>query len=83
MVDNNYFPLEYHLLKYFIETTSDFSQKFIEINKKDLANYFGTNIRSINRLLKQFITDRMIRIEGNKLELIDSEEINRRIKKFF
>lgn len=83
MVETNYFSLEYHLLKYFVEATNNFKLSKIQINKTDLASYFGTNTRSINRLLKQLVSEDVIQIQKEDVEILESDEINKRIKKFF
>ncbi|NOU59944.1 Crp/Fnr family transcriptional regulator [Marinifilum caeruleilacunae] len=83
MVEDNYFPLEYHLIKFIIDSSDNFNLQSIEINKTDLANYFGTNVRSINRLLKQLSNNELISLNKNKLDIIKQHELNTLIKKYF
>jgi len=83
MVDNNYFPLEYHVIKYIIESSNNFKTKAFSINKEDLANYIGTNIRSINRILKQLSSDKAISLNKTQVQILNPEILNSGIKKHF
>jgi len=83
MVDNNYFPLEYHIIKYIIESSNNFETNTICINKEDVANYIGTNIRSINRIVKQLTSDKIISLDKTQLHILNPEALNSGIKKYF
>lgn len=83
MVDESYFPLEYHVIKHIIETSENFKKSTIKLNKKDLASYFGTNLRSINRILKQLNDKQMIVVDKDSLTINQPEELNTCIKKYF
>ena len=83
MVDESSFPLEYHVIKYIIEASENFKKSTITLNKKDLAGYFGTNLRSINRILKQLNDKQMILVSKEKLIINQPNELNTCIKKYF
>lgn len=83
MVKESYFPLEYHIIKYIIEESNNLINKHIKINKSDLADYFGTNLRSINRILKKLTDHSIIKTDQDTLRIIDSDRLNATIKKFF
>lgn len=83
MIDYNFFPLEYHLLKYIAEESDHFIKSKIPVNKTDLAAYFGSNIRSINRILKQFTSESMIEISKGEIHILNADKINNGIIKYF
>ncbi|MFA8436021.1 MAG: Crp/Fnr family transcriptional regulator [Marinifilaceae bacterium] len=79
MVEYNFFPLEYHVLKYLVDASDNLEALEFLFNKQDMTHYLGSNPRSINRILKQFSDEGMIEGNKNRMIILDKEMIRKRI----
>ena len=48
----------------------------ITLSREDLANFIGTATENLIRTLKMFKTDKLIHIDGKKIELLDTQKLN-------
>jgi len=78
IVENNFFPLEYHILKYIIQESNDFSLSKIQFSRTELAAYTGAQLRSVNRILKSLVDDKLIQIEKTDILILNKMELEQR-----
>ena len=83
MVEHNFFPLEYHVVKYIVACTEDMKESSMRLNKKEVALFLGTCLRSLNRILKQLQDGRLIEIKKNVLYVLDKNQMNMILSKNF
>ena len=74
-VEVSYYPLEYLVAKYIVNQSSDSGNDIINVVKEDMAHYFGTNLRSINRILKKFADDGWITTNKNEIEILTKSKL--------
>lgn len=75
------YPMEYSVLK-FLKVLSDEAQSpRVDVSKEELANYLGTSIRSINRILKDLQT-RDILSTTQGLEIISMERLENAMRAY-
>jgi CRP-like cAMP-binding protein len=67
----SYYPLEVLLAKFLDNEIKDNKTSEVNVIKENLAGYFGTNVRSINRILKKFSDNKIITINGSRIEIIN------------
>lgn len=65
--ESSYYPLEILLAKFFMNEMKDANTGKFNVNKDNLAGYFGTNVRSINRIIKKFSDTGIISLNGSML----------------
>jgi CRP-like cAMP-binding protein len=63
------YPLEYSTLKLFLQLSEETQTSQLEISKTQIADYLGTSLRSVNRILKKYQEQEKISIERNKIYL--------------
>ena len=73
--ESSYYPLEVLLAKFLDNEMKDNESSEINIIKENLAGYFGSNVRSINRILKKFSDKKILIAEGNKIEVLERERL--------
>ena len=81
-VEYSYFPAEYLLSKFLYHEAINGNTKEIMLSKEDTANYLGTNIRTINRVLKKFNDKNLITINKNKIRITDINNLCNIFKSF-
>jgi len=78
IVENNFFPLEYHILKFIIEESDDFKKDRLQFVRNELAAYTGAQLRSVNRILKSLVDDKLIEIDKDEILIMDQRELEMR-----
>lgn len=81
-VSRSYFPLEYLIVKFLLSEMKSKNEKLLSISKTNLAQYFGTNIRSINRILKSLAESKCIKISENHVEILSNKKIMKILKNY-
>lgn len=72
------YPLEYTVLKYLYLSRGALSG----FGKEDLASYFGTSLRSLNRLLKGLEDKGLITRSGGGLRIITEESVRHELMRY-
>lgn len=80
--DSSYYPLEFLLAKFFFNETKDNNSTEIQIEKENLSAYFGANIRSINRVIKQFVDAGIVSLNRKQLTIKNIKKLEQIIKSY-
>jgi CRP-like cAMP-binding protein len=78
IVENNFFPLEYHILKFIIESSEDFAIRKFQFSRSELAAFTGVQLRSVNRILKSLVDEKYIDIDKDMLTVRNKRAIEKR-----
>lgn len=72
---NYIYPLENRLASYLIEHMIDNKCIILDSPFKDIAQFLGTTYRHLNRTLKDFEEEKIIKIENKSLFVLDEERL--------
>lgn len=72
---HSYYSLEYLISKYLMNEYFSRSKSEIEISKENLASYFGTNLRSVNRILKKLSDENIILVDKNQIKILSEAKL--------
>ncbi len=75
------YPLEYSVLKLFAIQVQEEGSTRLPATKEELANYLGTNTRSINRVLKDLEQKNVLR-SSKELEITSLEQLEWAIRTY-
>lgn len=70
-IETNYYSLDYLVSAYLINESARLESNNINISKNDMANYFATNLRSINRILKKYSDSEILTYKNNTVNIIN------------
>ncbi len=63
------YPLEYSILKLFQSLAEEKKSAVLKITKTEIADYLGTSVRSINRILKKYQEQKVITAKKDEILL--------------
>ncbi len=75
------YPLEYSVLKLFEMLAEDEGSLRLAVTKEDLANYLGTNTRSINRILRD-LQEKNVLLPSRHIEVVSMEQLERAMRAY-
>ncbi|MBU1101737.1 MAG: Crp/Fnr family transcriptional regulator [Bacteroidetes bacterium] len=81
-VQSSYYPLEFLIAKFLVNESNDISSDTIIISRENMSSYFGTNIRSINRILKKFADEKLITTRKNDIVIESLDGLKRIYKQY-
>lgn len=71
------YPLEYSVLKLIKESAFKKSSLTIKISRNEIANYLGTSIRSINRILRKLHNQELLIVSKNEIKILSMDFLNK------
>ncbi len=71
------YPLEYSVLKLIKESALKKSSQTIKFSKNEIANYLGTSIRSINRILKNLHKQRLLLVSTKEIKILSMDFVDK------
>lgn len=77
---HSYYSLEYLISKYLMNEYFSRDKSEIVISKENLASYFGTNLRSVNRILKKLSDDKIISVSKNHIQIVSEAKLAANLK---
>ncbi|WP_027185109.1 Crp/Fnr family transcriptional regulator [Desulfovibrio inopinatus] len=75
------YPMEYSVLKLLKMMAEERSSLRLHVSKEDIANYLGTSVRSINRILKDLCSKHVIS-PAQKIEIITMEGLENVMRQY-
>lgn len=76
------YPLEYSLLQLFLRLAEERNSQRLTLGKREMADYLGTSVRSINRILKKFHENRLIVLGEAEVQIPSLEQLQSEMGKF-
>ncbi|TIH12936.1 Crp/Fnr family transcriptional regulator [Marinifilum sp. JC120] len=70
------YPLEYSVLKMIKMQFEEHGSLVLQISKEEIANYLGTSLRSINRIIKG-LQDKNILLAAKEIEILSMDDVER------
>ena len=74
-VESSYYPLEFLFAKFLLKISEGNEPNLIIRTRDELSNYFGTNVRSINRVIRKLSEMGAIVASREKLEIISKQKL--------
>jgi len=74
-VESSYYPLEFLFSKFLLKINEGSDLNLIIRTREELSNYFGTNVRSINRVIKKLTDSGAIKAGRDRLEIVSKEKL--------
>lgn len=74
-VESSYYPLEFLFSKFLLKISEGSDPNLIIRTREELSNYFGTNVRSINRVIKKLVDSGAITASRDRLEIISEKKL--------
>ncbi|MFA8343656.1 MAG: Crp/Fnr family transcriptional regulator [Rhodothermaceae bacterium] len=74
-VESSYYPLEFLFSKFLLKMSEGSEPNLIIRTRDELSNYFGTNVRSINRVIKKLAESGAIKANRDRLEIVSEEKL--------
>lgn len=74
-IETNYYSLDFLVSKFLLNESVRLAGSSFVVSKKDIANYFATNIRSINRILKRYADMEIISIQNRTITINSFEKL--------
>ncbi|MEH0157823.1 Crp/Fnr family transcriptional regulator [Limibacter armeniacum] len=73
------FPMEYSVLKLINSAKDD---ETLDLNKENIAQYLGTSVRSINRIIRRLIGKGLLQYEDKSLKIVSEKDLAEEMRKY-
>lgn len=71
------YPLEYSILKLFQRLAEEKKTTVLKITKNEIADYLGASVRSINRILKKYEEQKVIRTMKGEILILSLQALDK------
>lgn len=75
------YPLEYSVLTLLSQAAQQ-GGGCLTLSKSQIADYLGTSVRSVNRIMKQLQEQRLIAVDQHTIRLLSVEAVEQRLQQF-